>query len=191
VIFRGSPLRLRDKWRERPAPLFTEGPRAEVARGGTPSVGGPRAELKLMDKGRQPRNFRRINRAVLLCVIEVFFGSLRTLVSFDSSLPRISGVRGTFLLRDVKFAPWLNEKSRTVVPWTIYPIEKWTWLWWCRLNLKYRAATCTRVYLKQSIIFAKYFPEKEDVIYISNIRQKNSKRTDPWSASSRHSILLR
>lgn len=24
-----------------------------------------------MDKGRQPRNFRRINRAVLLCVIEV------------------------------------------------------------------------------------------------------------------------
>lgn len=72
AIFRGNPLRRRDERRERPAPLFMEGPRAEVARGGTPSVGGPRAELKLMDKGRRSRNFRWINRTVLLCVTEVF-----------------------------------------------------------------------------------------------------------------------
>lgn len=45
--------------------FFRERPRTEVARGGTPSVGGPVAELKLMDKGRQPRNFHRIKPPVL------------------------------------------------------------------------------------------------------------------------------
>lgn len=37
--------------------FFTERPRTEVARGGAPSVGGPAAELKLMDKGRQASQF--------------------------------------------------------------------------------------------------------------------------------------
>lgn len=41
--------------------FFTERPRTEVARGGAPSLGGPGAELKLMDKRRQARNFHRIN----------------------------------------------------------------------------------------------------------------------------------
>lgn len=108
MIFR-SPFCRRDKRREKPAPLFTEGPRAEVARGGTPSVGGPRAELKLMDKGRQPRNFRWINRAVLLCVIEVFLGPFRTLVSFDSFLPRFSRAHGTFYRTWNSYRDWTEN----------------------------------------------------------------------------------
>lgn len=63
-------------------------------------MGGPRVELKLMDKGRQPRNFRRINRGVLLCVIGVLVLSGRSFArSFDSSSPRVSrGHAALFLL---------------------------------------------------------------------------------------------
>lgn len=94
----GDTLLPLNKRRERPAPLFTKGTRTEVARGGAPTVGGPRAELKLMDKGRQLRNFRRINRAVLLCVIEVLpvLFECSLFLSFGWSLSRISGARGTF-----------------------------------------------------------------------------------------------
>lgn len=79
MVASAPPVGWREREREKKerhpsAPLFTEGSRTEVARGGAPTVGGPRAESKLMDKGRQPRNFRRINRAVLLCVTEVLPG---------------------------------------------------------------------------------------------------------------------